>query len=100
MPLVQRAWLKMRMVSYEYPLLDCATLSIMSLLHVLSSIDDEISRLQQARALLNGSGTSTRGKKSAATQPVNGKRVISPESRKRMADAQRKRWAPRKKATK
>jgi hypothetical protein len=72
----------------------------MSLTDVLSTIDAEISRLQQARALLNGSGTSTRGKKSATTQHVNGKRVISPESRKRMADAQRKRWAAQKKAKK
>ena len=72
----------------------------MSLNDVLSAIDSQISRLQQARALLTDSGTGRRGKKSASTRPVKGKRVVSPESRKRMADAQRKRWAAQKKALK
>ena len=72
----------------------------MSLNDVLSTIDADISRLQQARNLLTDSGTGRRSEKSATTQPVKGKRVVSPESRKRMADAQRKRWAAQKKAAK
>jgi len=62
----------------------------------LSYIDAEISLLKQARALLaeNGIGTRTQ----SSSKP---KRTMSAAARKRIAEAQRKRWAAlRKKAAK
>lgn len=75
---------------------------------VVHEIDQEISRLQQARALLTGESSKRgpgRPKASAtsakpATAAAKGgkrKRRLSPEGRKRIADAMRKRWAERKK---
>jgi hypothetical protein len=76
---------------------------------LVHEIDSEISRLQQARALLTGGGSAKRGpgrpkaasatRKAAANAPKSGKRKrrLSPEGRKRIADAMRKRWAERKK---
>jgi hypothetical protein len=71
----------------------------MSAIDLLSSIDAEISRLQQARALLAGSGTG-RPKKSAARPGRKKKRTMSVEARAKIAEAQRKRWAKQKKAAK
>jgi hypothetical protein len=79
---------------------------------ILAEIDAQIAKLQQARALLAGSATVSsavkkavgRPRKSvalpvAAKQPGTGnKRNLSPEARKRIADAQKKRWADRRKA--
>ena len=77
----------------------------MEVTRILAEID--------ARALLFGSGTSGpvgkksvgRPRKTAATalptlkQPLSGrkKRNLSPEARKRIADAQKRRWAERRK---
>ncbi len=61
---------------------------------ILASIDAEIAQLKQARALLSGDGTKT-----AATPAAPKKRKMSAASRKKIADAQRKRWA-KQKATK
>lgn len=64
---------------------------------IITQIDAEIARLTQARALLAGIGSA-----SGAALPSIGaspktkkkkKHVLSPEARKRIADAQRKRWA-------
>ena len=75
---------------------------------LVHEIDSEISRLQQVRALLTGESVK-RGpgrpkvaattRKAAAATPKSGKRKrrLSPEGRKRIADAMRKRWAERKK---
>ena len=72
---------------------------------IIQEIDAEISRLQQARALLLG-GVKSTGKtatKSAAGKPADApkagkkKRRLSAEGRKRIADAMRKRWAERRK---
>lgn len=73
-------------------------LTAMAIESILAQIDSEIARLTQVRSLLAGSGSST------ATQRKNRKssakarkaRVLSPEARKRIADAQRKRWAAQK----
>jgi hypothetical protein len=72
---------------------------------ILSSIDAEIARLREARAILTGSSDSTpkRGpgrppNGAEKTAPKAGKRVLSPEARERIAAAQRKRWAAVKKA--
>lgn len=56
---------------------------------LIAEIDSEISRLTQARALLAGIGTAN-GK--AATRSKQ-RRRLSAEARKRIADAQKKRWA-------
>ena len=67
---------------------------------ILAQIDSEIARLTQVRALLSNDGKSSaagsKSKGAAAAAPVKSagkKRVLSPEARKRIADAQRKRWA-------
>jgi hypothetical protein len=75
----------------------------MNLDHLLSTIDAEISRLQQVRALLAGATTSTRdGKRAVVSVPKKAgrKRTMSPEARARIAEAQRKRWAAAKKVGK
>jgi len=71
----------------------------MSLKDVLSAIDSEIARIEQARALLTETGTKTPGKKSA-TKTVKPKRTMSAEGRARIAEGQRRRWAAQKKAPK
>jgi hypothetical protein len=69
---------------------------------ILSLIDAEITRLQQVRSLLATTGdittkvTERLTKKVASTTKVKKHRVLSPEARKRIADAQRKRWAAQK----
>jgi hypothetical protein len=69
---------------------------------ILAQIDAEIARLTQARSLLASLGTvavavaATESKKSPAKAKRRKKRVLSPEARKRIADAQRKRWAAQK----
>jgi hypothetical protein len=71
---------------------------------IVSGLDAEISRLQEARALLAQSGgvdgiSSRRGpKKVAAKKPV--KRVLSAEARAKIAAAQKKRWAKSKRIAK
>jgi hypothetical protein len=72
---------------------------------ILSAIDEEISKLQQVRFLLATTSTTAallakrgpgRPKKAAAddSRPAKiAKRVLSPEARKKIADAQKKRWA-------
>lgn len=69
----------------------------MNATELLSQIDSEISRLQEARNLLAGHGTSNGPKRA---RPKKVKRVLSAEARERIAAAQRKRWAAQKKAAK
>jgi hypothetical protein len=82
---------------------------------ILSLIDAEIARLTQVRSLLANVGkvdlkiSERKNKKTAVATKVKGvkavkavkakakkTRVLSPEARKRIADAQRKRWAAQK----
>jgi hypothetical protein len=67
---------------------------------ILSQLDSEIARLTQVRSLLaNSAKTPTTlaiGKAVKAPGMRRKKRVLSPEARKRIADAQRKRWAAQK----
>jgi hypothetical protein len=72
------------------------TLIFMNISDLLSSIDSEIDRLKQARALLAGI---SRGK-SHGPSTVKPKRTLSSAARKRIATAQRKRWAAVRKAAK
>jgi len=65
---------------------------------ILNAIDQEIARLQQARAILAGSNKPPAGKKSttaaaAAVTQNKPRRKLSAKARKAIADAQRKRWA-------
>jgi hypothetical protein len=76
----------------------------MAIESILAQIDAEISRLTQVRSLLADTGTITtkaiapKAKKAPAKTKgkVKKTRVLSPEARKRIADAQRKRWAAQK----
>jgi hypothetical protein len=67
---------------------------------ILAAIDEEIMRLQQVKQLLGGSSVGNTAVAGAAKVVSAKKRVLSPEARKRIADAQRKRWAAQKKAKK
>ncbi len=63
---------------------------------ILSQIDAEIARLTQARELLaksSGNALSLLEGKGKSSTGKGKKHVLSPEARKRIADAQRKRWA-------
>jgi hypothetical protein len=78
----------------------------MDIREIVAQIDAEIAKLQQARALLAGTKGATtgrgrpRGSKSidpATPAKKVKKRKLSPEGRKRIADAMKKRWAERRK---
>lgn len=71
---------------------------------IIAEIDAQISKLQQARALLAGTTVAPRagrgrpkGSKNASAATAPRKRKLSPEGRKRIADAMKKRWAERRK---
>ncbi|HEX4285525.1 MAG TPA: hypothetical protein VHZ28_10565 [Terracidiphilus sp.] len=66
---------------------------------ILAQLDSEIARLTQVRALLASSAKSTTKlapPKAGKAGTRRKKRVLSAEARKRIADAQRKRWAAQK----
>jgi hypothetical protein len=81
----------------------------MDVSRILSEIDAEIARLQQARSALTGiagSGTVAKAKRgrpkgsaNKTTTTKRRKRNLSPEGRKRIADAMKRRWAERRAAT-
>jgi hypothetical protein len=78
---------------------------------IVAEIDAKISSLQQARAVLLGLNESavaskprrgrpkgsTNTSKTADVKPGTRKRSLSPEGRKRIAEAMRRRWAERRK---
>jgi hypothetical protein len=73
---------------------------------IIAEIDAQISKLQQARELLSGTAVKVskgrgrpKGSKNAkhSVKAAPRKRKISPEGRKRIADAMKKRWAERRK---
>jgi hypothetical protein len=75
---------------------------------IIAEIDGQIAKLQQARALLAGTSAASKrtgpgrpkgSKNAAAVAPAATprKRKLSPEGRKRIADAMKKRWAERRK---
>jgi hypothetical protein len=84
----------------------------MAIESILAQLDAEIARLKQVRNLLSATGKvdakitavkhtpakKTRGKaaKTSAKGKTGVKRVLSPEARKAIADAQRRRWAAQK----
>lgn len=82
----------------------------MGVSEILATIDQEIAQLQQARALLTGVAAPVAKRKPgrprkndavvtmAAAKPARKKRKLSPEGRKRIAEAVKKRWAVQKAA--
>ncbi len=75
--------------------------SVMVIDSILAQIDAEIARLTQVRALLSGAGknsgtAATKAATKTTSAPRRRKRVLSAEARKRIAEAQRKRWAAQK----
>jgi hypothetical protein len=75
----------------------------MGLAGILAEIDQEIARLTEARALLIDGTAVKRGPgrpkaTTAVVKPTKKKRNLSPEGRKRIAEAVRRRWAAQKKA--
>jgi hypothetical protein len=68
---------------------------------ILAQIDREIAQLQQARALLGGAAKAKAKKVAAAPvakKAAKKKRNLTPEGRKRIAEAVKRRWAEQKKA--
>ena len=74
----------------------------MGVAEILLQIDREISHLQRARALLNSNGAgavvSSRTASASPKKARKKKRNLTPEGRKRIADAVRRRWERQKKA--
>ena len=73
---------------------------------IIAEIDTQIAKLQQARELLSGTAKVGKGPgrpkgsknaKTAARKSVSTKRKLSPEGRKRIAEAMKRRWAERRK---
>lgn len=62
---------------------------------IVAEIDAEIARLVQVRALLATTGKAAKlaERKAGKAPKVRKQRVLSADARKRIADAQRKRWA-------
>jgi hypothetical protein len=75
---------------------------IVGVKEIVAQIDEEIAQLQRARALL--AGKAAPAPKKAASAPAakktvkKKKRNLTPEGRKRIAEAVRRRWAEQKKA--
>ena len=76
----------------------------MGVSEILAEIDKEIAQLQQVRSLLGGKAAKAPKKAAAAPaakKPVKKrkkKRNLTPEGRKRIAEAVKRRWAEQKKA--
>ncbi len=75
----------------------------MEVSRIIAEIDAQIAKLQQARELLAGASVKKAGpgrpKGSKNTTAAPRKRKLSPEGRKRIADAMKRRWAERRKQT-
>ena len=79
----------------------------MEVSRIIAEIDAQISKLQQARELLAGTGAraskgpgrpkGSKNVKAATPAAKPRKRKLSPEGRKRIADAMKRRWAERRK---
>jgi hypothetical protein len=67
----------------------------MTTTELLAGVDEEIARLQQVKSLLRGGGENI-----PSLHKKRKKHNMSAEARKRIGDAQRKRWAAQKKAAK
>lgn len=76
----------------------------MGVSEILASVDREIALLKQVRALLVGTAESApaikkvKASKTAKKSSAKKKRRLSPEGRKRIAEAVRRRWEAQRKA--
>ena len=70
----------------------------MGVSEILAQIDREIAQLQRARALLGGPAPKTSKAATPSPRKVKKKRNLTPEGRKRIAEAVKRRWAEQKKA--
>jgi hypothetical protein len=107
----RRRWIAHRALTYPHfdlTFFAGATGGTMAIAEILASIDREIAYLKQARELL-AAGSSRRSEKIASTSKKAAakttakaakrkKRVLTPEGRKRIAEAQKQRWEAQKKA--
>jgi hypothetical protein len=71
---------------------------------IIASIDDQIAKLQHAKALLDGTSVKKSVGRPKKVAPVTksakvAKRVMSAEGKAKIAEAQRRRWAKSKKAS-
>lgn len=73
----------------------------MQVSEILTEIDAEIERLRQARNLLAGADDVKSRRRSGSAAPKagksSGKRKLSAEGRRRISEAQKARWAQRRK---
>src|ERR1700712_4420940 len=92
----------------ELKLIDGPWRGFMEVSRIIAEIDLQISKLQQARQLLSGTTVVKAGRgrpkgSKNAVPPASvadatpRKRKLTPEGRKRIADAMKKRWAERRK---
>ena len=73
----------------------------MGVSEIIAQIDREIAQLQHARTLLAGSGSAVKAKRGPGRPPKKAakkKRNLTPEGRRRIAEAVKRRWAEQKKA--
>ena len=69
----------------------------MSIAEIIAELDGEIARLEQVKILLSNGRRIGIGSQTGVTMATGRKkRTLSPEARRRIADAQRKRWAAQK----
>ncbi len=70
----------------------------MEVSRIIAELDAQILKLQQARALLAGTETVRTGPgRPKGSKSLAPKRRLSPEGRKRIQEAMKKRWAERRK---
>ena len=74
----------------------------MEVSRIIAEIDAQIKKLRQAREVLSGTVTASKGPgrpkgSKNATSGVRRKHKLSPEGRKRIAEAMKRRWAERRK---
>lgn len=73
----------------------------MEVSRIIAEIDAQILKLQQARTLLASAAQPVRSRpgrpKGSVKTAAKRKRKLTPEGRKRIADAMKKRWADRRK---
>ena len=69
----------------------------MGVSEILAQIDREIAQLQQARAMLNGASNGKFRVARTGKRVVRKKRNLTPEGRRRIAEAVKRRWAEQRK---
>jgi hypothetical protein len=68
----------------------------MSVTKIVAELDAQIARLEQVKKLFSSERSNQFGNHAANKGVRRKKRTLSPEARKKIADAQRKRWAAQK----